>query len=132
MSKNQGFTVVELLVTLIVSMLLLVSIYQFYNYVLADSAEARARAVASNLAYQYMRERAGQVAATCPATPIVSVITSHASTTNLPAPASPNPAIRITTKCAVNAPTDITQIIAEVMFGNPVTTITHATYVKGQ
>lgn len=131
MNKSSGFTIVELIITIIVGMLLLTSIYQFYNYILTDSAESRTRAIASNLAYRYLREAAGSIPATCTSTASVTDVATHPAGTDLPPPASA-PAIRTTTKCATNSPSSVSIVTVEVRYGDPVTTISHATYAENK
>ncbi len=130
MKSSQGFTVVELLITLIVGMLLLVSVHQFYSYILNDSTEARTRAVASNLAYQYLREHAGTITGKC-ADATSTINKAYADFPNSPALPQPSSA-QIVIKCPTNATNDVSLITTSVTYGNPSTTISHATYVKGQ
>lgn len=129
MKSSEGFTVVELLITLIVGLLLLVSVHQFYSYILNDSTESRTRAVASNLAYQYMREYAGTINGSCSS----ATTTINKGYSDFPNnPALPQPATaQIKVSCATNTPTDVSLLSVSVTYGNPATTINHATYVKG-
>lgn len=124
MKHQQGFTVVELLITLVVGSLLLFSAYQLYTYVLNDSTEARMRAVASSLAYQTMREQSSLATTPCTA-PSVSP-PAVPSTLGLPS----NTALSVVFSCP--GPTsDLTRITATVTYGsNPQKVITHATYIR--
>lgn len=126
MKNDQGFTVVELLVTLIVGMLLMFSTYQLYNYVLDTSSDTRMRATASALAYEFMRENAAQ--ATNPCTPkAISPAPTIPASANL---AAATAGVKIT--CLVSGPTNLSIITSSITFGSPYITITHATYVKTQ
>lgn len=129
MNLNKGFTVVELLITLIVGMLLLVSVHQFYSYILNDSADARARALASNLAYQYLREYSGTISGSCTA----ATATINKTYNDFPnSPALPQPAsAQIKISCPTSASLNISLISVSVTYGSPSTTVNHATYVKG-
>lgn len=55
--SSDGFTAVELLITLFVAVAFIATAYQLYSAVLADSGEARFRAKASNIAYAELRRR---------------------------------------------------------------------------
>ena len=126
MKTHPGFTVVELLVTLVVGLLLIVSMHQFYNYILTDSADARTRAVASNLAYQYLRQYSAQAADPCTSSTIAPAVPADAA---LPDPVSASVSIA----CAPNIPTNrVSRITATVTYGSPSTTVTHATYVRAK
>lgn len=54
-ASEQGFTAVELLITLFVAAAFLIAGYQLFNVVIKDGGEARTQAVAANTAYEYMR-----------------------------------------------------------------------------
>lgn len=56
--SSDGFTAVELLVTIIVAALFAVSFYQLFIVVNQSTAAARNRATASDLAYSYLRKYA--------------------------------------------------------------------------
>ncbi len=125
MKNQQGFTIVELLITMIIGTLLLFSAYQLYTYVINDSAEARMRASASSLAYQVMREKSALATTPCTTvTPAPPVVPTEAS---LPA----NTAITVALTCPTGSPSDITEINVTITYGaNPVKTVTHGTYVR--
>lgn len=54
-TRQQGFTAVELLVTLFIAALFIASGYQLYAVTTTDSANIRERSIASNIAYKYLR-----------------------------------------------------------------------------
>ncbi|MDT4837103.1 hypothetical protein FQZ97_708270 [compost metagenome] len=70
-SSQQGFSAVELLITLFVAVAFIATGYQLYSTIVKDGGEARFRARASNLAYENLR-RASDTTPTCSATPAVS------------------------------------------------------------
>lgn len=53
--RAEGFTAVELLITLFVAALFIISGYQLYAVATADSADIRERSLASNIGYKYLR-----------------------------------------------------------------------------
>lgn len=65
--KHQdGFTAVELLITLFIASVFLFAGYQLYTQVLKDAADADKTARISNIAYERMRKEAGVVSAAFP------------------------------------------------------------------
>ena len=70
-TKDSGFTAVELLITLFVAAAFLVSGYQLYALIIKDGGQTRSDARASNVAYDYMRRYS--LSATSPCTTITPV-----------------------------------------------------------
>jgi prepilin-type N-terminal cleavage/methylation domain-containing protein len=65
--KNQeGFTAVELLITLIIASMFLFAGYQLYTQVTRDGNDANRLAKVSNTAYEMLRERGATVSAANP------------------------------------------------------------------
>lgn len=124
MRDENGFTAIELLITLIIGMMLLFSAYQLYSVVLQSSKDASQRANASSLAYELLRDNS--YLATNPCTSVsVPNITIPASA-NLPSTASASVQI----SCAVGNPTpNLTQITAAVTYASG-KTVVHATYIR--
>lgn len=65
-TDEQGFTAVELLITLIVASMFLFSGYQLYTQVTRDGNDANRLAKVSNTAYELLRERGATVSAANP------------------------------------------------------------------
>jgi len=65
--NNPGFTVVELLVTIVVAVLILAGGSQLYSLALTNSGTAQRRANASNLAYDLLRQAQTTVTTPCAA-----------------------------------------------------------------
>ena len=76
-SNDAGFSAVELLITLFIAVAFVVTGYQLYSIVVGDGGEARARAIASNLAYENLR-RVSATTPPCPASPTTTAITAPA------------------------------------------------------
>lgn len=74
-TSNAGFSAVELLITLFIAVAFVVTGYQLYSIVVSDGGDARARAIASNLAYENLR-RVSATTPPCPASPTTSPITA--------------------------------------------------------
>ena len=63
--RDQGFTAVELVITIIVGVMFLITTSQLYTVVLADSANARNKANASAIAYSTARTVLATIGTTC-------------------------------------------------------------------
>lgn len=69
MQNEDGFSAIELLVTLFIAVAFLGTAYQLYTVVIRDSADARFRARASNIAYAELRKRSDDSVQGCTAVP---------------------------------------------------------------
>lgn len=69
---QSGFSAVELLITLFVAVAFLATGYQLYYAVLESSGQTRMRAMAHNIASDYIRFQATQVPTTCTGAALVS------------------------------------------------------------
>jgi len=116
---SHGFTAVELLITLVISVMLLVTAYQLYTFILNDSADARLRASASNLAYRFMREASATVTNPCT---VISTSPDVPDTANLPT----NATATVTITCP-NTGATTPFVTATITYGNG-KVVTHASY----
>lgn len=132
MSKQryqQGFSAVELLVTLFVAAAFLVAGYQLYNVIVKDGGLARAQSRAANVAYDYLQRYSGN--ATNPCATSTPVNNSSVSVSGL---SSVFVTVAITCPYAsssgVNLATNISLVTVTVTYNNPQQTEQYATYVK--
>lgn len=65
MNKQQGFSAIELLITLFIGALFLFAGYQLYSYVTRSGFEASRQSVASSIAYTYLRQNENTPPSTC-------------------------------------------------------------------
>lgn len=65
---QQGFSIVELVVTLFIAAAFLATGHMLYTTITRDSSEARQRGHASNVAYDYVRQYADNRSGTCSGT----------------------------------------------------------------
>ena len=121
-NKQQGFTAVELLVTLFVAAAFLIAGYQLFNVVITDGGETRAESRASNVAYDYLRRYSNS--ATNPCTPS-SPLTSQAIT--IPDIADAQASIAIT--CPQDDAPSLSKVEAIITYGSPATSVRYATYI---
>lgn len=79
-SPQAGFSAVELLITLFIGVAFVATGYQLYSAILGDGGAAHSRAIASNIAYENLREQAGSTTPpACSTTPTTSAITPPAN-----------------------------------------------------
>lgn len=111
-NKEQGFSAVELLITLFVAAAFLATGYQLYYTVIERSGQLRLRAVASNIAYDKLRFYAAQATAPC---------TSKSNTTLGPTlPANHglgNASINVSLNCTYGTSSDVTRVYVRIIYG---------------
>ncbi len=126
MTTRGGFTTVELLVTLFIAVMMVVSGYQLYTAVNQRSGRVRTAAEASNLAYSRIRENSDYIAVTndCVAQAETGASSSVVTDTTLPGTVTV-----IIRRCKPFADSDITRVTALVRYDTPVKEVAHAVYV---
>ena len=135
-TKQSGFTTVELLVTLFVAAIFLMSGYQLYAMIIKNNGEASARAKATNVAYQYLQTyKTDTTAVKNPC----GVSSYHNPTgTNIDTSGLSNPSITISISCpyttSTPAITSISKLTVTVsyIYAGITQQITNATYVNKQ
>lgn len=124
---ESGFTVVELLISIVVGLLFIISANQLYGAVLEDTGNARERAIASNLSYLNLKSYA-----TFASSPCVAYTPSPQPT--VPANSGLSSATaEVTITCPYSQPSaqNISKVNSIIRYGNPQKEVTHATYVYG-
>ena len=126
MTTRGGFTTVELLVTLFIAVMMVVSGYQLYTPVNQRSGRVRTAAEASNLAYSRIRENSDYIAVTndCVAQAETGASSSVVTDTTLPGTVTV-----IIRRCKPFTDSDITRVTALVRYDTPVKEVAHAVYV---
>lgn len=153
--NEKGFTVVEMLISIIVTALFLISFYQIIVVISQISTDAKQKALADNIAYSYLRRytspdspaatwfvcdtRAGSFAAqnqndrtinsAAPGTTIISGSLSPAET-NLPSPISYKVTALAFYGCSGVNGTQPIRVQSEITYGPRNITIEHAAYAK--
>ena len=124
---KQGFTIVELMITLFVASLFIISGYQLYGVVVAANNEARAMSEASNIGYTVLREKSHYIAVSSPCTASsLPQEVVHRAVTTLPQPVT----IRLT-RCTPFVDTaSVIRLMVTVEYGTPKKEVTHAVYVS--
>lgn len=124
--NKPGFTTVELMVTLIIASLFIVSGYQLYNAVTLQSGKAREMAEASNIGYEVLRNEGSEYVSTanpCATPAIISVSRS--------VPTLPGLGI-VLKRCKPFTDNNIVMVTVTVRYGNtsPQKEVSHATYIS--
>lgn len=119
---QQGFTAVELLITLFVAAAFLVAGYQLFNIVIKDGGDTRAESRASNIAYDYLRRYSNT--ATNPCTVLSPLTNQTISVTDLS-----NVKVSVAITCPQADALSLSMIEAIITYGNPANTVRYATYI---
>ncbi len=124
MKFKEGFSAIELMVTLAIAVLFIMSGYQLFAVVVNRTGETRELSAASNIAYTLLREEGSEyvdVTNDCNS-PQNSVFVK---TTNLPPP------VKIEMKrCKPIADSPIIKVWTVVTYGNPAKEAVHGIYVS--
>ena len=135
LGAQQGFTTVELVVTLFVAAMMVASGYQLYNAVTNRSANSRMMAEASNIGYEALR-KLGSASTTS----TLCTASSHPTQTVTPASLGisqtrlPNLGIEISrcrplTSEPIAIRNKVLRATVKVTYGEPTREVVHATYV---
>lgn len=127
-NAESGFTVVELLISIVVGLLFIISANQLYGAVIEDTGNARERATASNLAYLNLKSYTSFASKPCveytpspqPSIPGDSGLSSASAEVTITCPYSSQPSAQ-----------NVSKINSIIRYGNPQKVVTHATYVYG-
>ncbi len=120
---SSGFTIVEVLVTLLVAGVFLTGAYQAYGLVTASSAETRNRAEASNLAYEMLRIKQQTIGSPCTPQTLTEAIPA---TSSLPDPKQ----YLISVSCPFGTTNSISLVNVTVQYGTSIEEVTHAGYTE--
>ena len=121
MSRKDGLTTVELMVTLFVAALFILSGYQLYNAVNLRAGNSREMSEASNIAYRILREQAIYDNSFIKSASTICPISSTLSPTpTLPLNTLPNPVVSVY-RCYVDTNSDLQRVTVQLEYGNDTT-----------
>lgn len=120
--KQDGFTAVELLITLFVAAAFLVAGYQLFSVVIRDGGQTRAESRAANIAYDYLRRFSGAVSNPCTSETLVN--NESINVTGLT-----DVTIHVTANCLLSDLDTVSKIEATITYNNPQETVSYVTYV---
>lgn len=132
---DQGFTAIELLITLIIGVVLFIAFSQLYAVSIESAASTSNRSRANNIAYEALRIASYQVAKPCVAKPTLSPAVTMPANHNLPKSASVPNYIEATIDCPYGQPdgggvkqNGISRITVTITYGTPAETVKHAIF----
>ncbi|MGV9001532.1 MAG: LamG-like jellyroll fold domain-containing protein [Candidatus Saccharimonadaceae bacterium] len=120
--SQEGFTAVELLITLFVAAAFLVAGYQLFNVVINDGGDTRAESRASNVAYDYLRRYSNS--ATNPCSNQSPVSNQAISVTDLS-----DVKVTVAITCPQSDAPSLSQVESIINYGNPSVMVRYATYI---
>ena len=122
--KQEGFSAVELLITLFIAATFIAAGYQLFSVITKTSADARQQARASNIAYDYLRRYSDQVVIPC-----AQVAPSPSPT--IPADSKlPSASITASITCPYGNGTPVAKVSVSVKYGNPQVEVAHAIFIS--
>lgn len=121
-ARIQGFTAVELLITLFVAAAFLIAGYQLFDVIIKDGADTRAESEASNIAYDYLRRYSDQATNPCVAT---TPVTNQA----VDGQGLVDATISIAITCPQDDAPSLSKVEAVLVYNKPAQTVRYATYV---
>lgn len=125
-NKKTGFTAVELMITLFIAALFLVSGYQLYNIIIKDGGQTRSQARASNVAYDYLQRYKSNptfIKSSCVVPAVQTPLTNSSSIPNLS-----NVTVTVTITCPFGTASPVSKILVTVSYNTPQQVISNATY----
>jgi Tfp pilus assembly protein PilE len=123
-NSQSGFSAVELLITLFIAVAFIATGYQLYTIVIKDGGESRARAKASNIAYDNLRKYSSLVTNPCTAT------SSPSPTPTIPAGSGLTATtLTVTFSCPYGTSSAVTEVKVQLLYGSPQQEVAHAMYV---
>lgn len=125
-NKKTGFTAVELMITLFIAALFLVSGYQLYNVIVKDGGQTRSQARASNVAYDYLQRYKSNptfIKSSCVVPAVQTPLTNSSSIPNLS-----KVTVTVTITCPFGTASPVSKILVTVSYNTPQQVISNATY----
>lgn len=125
-NTSNGFSAIELLVTLFIAGIFLITGYQLYGVIIKSGAQTNSQAHAYNIVYDYMQRSKAAAEVPCqeipPSTPLVNDNSQ---------PRLSNVTVTVTISCPYGTSSSISKVLAELTYGHGVDqkTVNVATYV---
>jgi Tfp pilus assembly protein PilE len=121
---EQGFSAVELLITLFIATAFVAAGYELYSAIISDGGQARARTKASDIAYAALRQYSSQAQSPC-------AVISPTPAPTIPAGSNlSNASITISITCPYGVSSTTSKIEASVKYNNPQEEVVHALFVN--
>lgn len=114
--KEQGFSTVELLISLFIAAAFIGTGFQLFSAVTKDSNEARLRATASSKANTYLQESVGGATIPC-------VVVPPGAATNIPTSDLPQASYTVGYSCPYGVGAQTTRVTVAVTYGSDPQTV---------
>jgi len=122
-TKQSGFSAIELLITLFIAAAFMISGYQLYAVVIKDGGEARVQSVASGEASKYLKLY--EANATNPCTPqVYSIVDPDAVSLGLS-----SATLDTVITCPYASNTTLSKIVVTIKYGSPQKTISYSSLI---
>lgn len=121
--QQLGFSAVELLITLFIASIFLITGFQLYALVISDGGETLALNRAGNKANEYLQQY--KASATKPCTTQNPITNQSVTVTGLS-----NVTYSVAISCPYAATTSLSKVLVTLKYGTPQKVISNATYVK--
>ena len=131
-THNNGFTTVEVLVTLFIGAILLGGGYQLYGIITRSSADTRNQTDASNIVYEQLRKYKEQASGSCSPNPPLASSNPPDITTSIPSGSALPGELKMTytRTCPYGNGDDISLITVKLIYGKQEarSEVSHALY----
>lgn len=110
---SEGFSAVELLITLFVAAMFLITGYQLYGIIIKSGTQTNSQAHAYNIAYDYLQRSKANAENPCqeisPSTPLVNDNSQ---------PGLSNVTVTVTISCPYGTSSSISKVLVELSYGS--------------
>lgn len=123
-AMQEGFSAVELLITLFIAAAFIATGYQLYSVVTTDGSTALQQAQATNIAYDYLRRFSTEATNPC-------TVVTPTPTPTIPSTATlTNASVAASITCPYGLSTDLSLITVTVTYGVPQKQVVHELLVN--
>ena len=126
MNRQDGFSAVELLITLFIAAIFLAAGYMLFSAIMRDTAAARQQSQASNIAYDYTQRHAATVTNPCTASTPLNDFVLESTPQGLQ-----NVQLTVRITCPYSSIPTISKVSTTIKYGsNPTKESYHAVYAS--
>lgn len=116
--RKDGFTAVELLITLFIGSVFLLAGYQLWAYSVKSAYDTDRMTKASNVAYDYLRRYTPASGACSAATPVNGTAITVTGLSNV--------TVTVQVTCPYTALPNVSKVVSTVQYDNPAKAVSHA------
>lgn len=127
-NTQQGFSAIELMISLFIAVAFIATGYQLYSVIIKDSAAANQRTIASNIAYSHLRQLTDATTGPCVSgytfTPAPALTVAEKA--QLPESAVMTPSVT----CPFGTTSSVWNVKVAITYGSPIQEVAHALYIS--